>query len=45
MVERNVIMRINELHLGKNVGHRETDEKEVGMPESSWGTLLVPSIQ
>lgn len=44
MVKRNVIMRINEFHLGKNVGHKETNEKEVEMPENSWSSLLIPSI-
>lgn len=35
MVKRNVIMRINELRLGKSVGHKEADEKEVEREENS----------
>lgn len=44
MVKRNVIGRINVIHLGKNIGHKEIDEEEVEMLENSWSALFIPSI-
>lgn len=45
VVKRNATVKINDLPLEKNVGHKEGDEKgemEMGMGDS-WGVLLIPS--